>query len=89
MAGILGLNSLNNRTKAMRANSGVTLCLSDPDAPYRYWEVRGKVVAITGEAADDPGRSGRGRRNRPWLPFQWKATGHGHWFLVGVCPRGK
>ena len=40
------------KDKAMRANPAVTLCISDPDEPYRYLEVRGKVVEITTEGAD-------------------------------------
>jgi PPOX class probable F420-dependent enzyme len=49
------INSAQGRAKdkAMRANPAVTLCISDPDNPYRYLEVRGKVVDITTEGADE------------------------------------
>ena len=48
------INSAQGRAKdkAMRADPAVTLCISDPDNPYRYLEVRGKVVEITTEGAD-------------------------------------
>lgn len=48
------INSAQGRLKdkAMRANASVTLCISDPDNPYRFLEVRGKVVEITTEGAD-------------------------------------
>jgi hypothetical protein len=36
----------------MRANAAVTLCISDPENPYRFLEVRGKVVDITTDGAD-------------------------------------
>ena len=40
------------KDKAMRANPAVTLCISGPDNPYRYLEVRGKVADIFSEGAD-------------------------------------
>ena len=48
------INSAEGRMKdkAMRANASVTVCISDPDNPYRHLEVRGKVVEITTEGAD-------------------------------------
>lgn len=48
------INSAQGRLKdrAMRANPAVTLCISDPENPYRFLEVRGKVVEITTEGAD-------------------------------------
>lgn len=36
----------------MRGNPQVALSLQDPDNPYRYLEVRGRVVEITEEGAD-------------------------------------
>ena len=50
----LVINSAQGRVKdrAMRANASVTLCISDPDNPYRFLEVRGKVSEITSEGAD-------------------------------------
>lgn len=48
------VNSARGRLKDknMRRNSYVALSLQDPDNPYRYLEVRGKVVEITEEGAD-------------------------------------
>ena len=50
----LVINSSVGRVKdrAMRANASVTLCISDPDNPYRFLEVRGKVSEITKDGAD-------------------------------------
>ena len=39
------------KDKNMRARPNVTLCISDPDDPYRYLQVSGKVVAITEKGA--------------------------------------
>lgn len=48
------INSAQGRVKdkSMRANASVTVCISDPDQPYRYLEVRGKVAEITTDGAD-------------------------------------
>jgi PPOX class probable F420-dependent enzyme len=48
------INSARGRLKdrAMRADAHVTLCLLDPDNPYRYLEVRGRVQEITEQGAD-------------------------------------
>ncbi len=54
--GVLGVvNSAKGRRKDknMRRDPRVSLALSDPDNPYRYLEVRGKVVEITEQGADD------------------------------------
>jgi PPOX class probable F420-dependent enzyme len=47
------VNSARGRLKDknMRARPDVTLCISDPDDPYRYLQVSGKVVAITEKGA--------------------------------------
>jgi hypothetical protein len=37
----------------MRRNPRVTLAISDPENPYRYLEVRGQVVEITEDGADE------------------------------------
>ena len=49
------VNSAKGRRKDknMRANPSVSIALSDPDNPYRYLEVRGKVVEVTEEGADE------------------------------------
>jgi len=48
------VNSARGRQKDknMQANSRVALSILDPDNPYRYLEIRGKVDAITEEGAD-------------------------------------
>ena len=48
-------NSALGRTKDknVRRDPRVTITLQDPDNPYRYLEVRGRVVGITQEGADE------------------------------------
>jgi PPOX class probable F420-dependent enzyme len=48
------INSAKGRVKDrnMRRDPRVTLAIQDPDNPYRYLEVRGRVVNITEEGAD-------------------------------------
>lgn len=48
------INSAKGRVKDrnMRRDPRVTLSIQDPDNPYRYLEVRGRVVEITEEGAD-------------------------------------
>ena len=47
------INSALGRVKdeAMRQTPHVALAISDPDNPYRYIQIRGKVVEITEEGA--------------------------------------
>jgi PPOX class probable F420-dependent enzyme len=49
------VNSARGRQKEknLQKNSRVALSILDPDNPYRYLEIRGKVDAITEEGADD------------------------------------
>jgi PPOX class probable F420-dependent enzyme len=49
------VNSARGRQKDknMRRNPKVALSIMDPDNPYRYLEVRGRVVEITEEGADE------------------------------------
>ena len=49
------INSAKGRVKDknMRRDSRVSLSLQDPENPYRYLEVRGRVVEITEAGADD------------------------------------
>ncbi len=49
------VNSAKGRRKDrnMRNDPRVAIAISDPDNPYRYLEVRGKVVEITEKGADD------------------------------------
>ena len=48
------VNSARGRQKDknMQKNSQVALSIMDPDNPYRYLEVRGKVTEITEQGAD-------------------------------------
>ena len=48
------INSAEGRVKDknMRARPAVTLCIQDPANPYRYLQIRGRVVEITEEGAD-------------------------------------
>ena len=48
------LNSARGRLKDrnMRRDPRVALSLCDPDSPYRYLEIRGRVIEITGDGAD-------------------------------------
>ena len=41
------------KDKNMKARPQVAVCISDPDNPYRYLQIRGKVVASTHEGADE------------------------------------
>jgi len=49
------VNSAKGRVKDknMRRDPRVSIALQDPANPYRYLEVRGKVVEITEKGADD------------------------------------
>ena len=49
------VNTAKGRRKDqnMRRNPRVSLALIDPDNPYRYLEIRGRVVEITEQGADD------------------------------------
>lgn len=48
------VNSARGRQKDrnMRRNAAVALSMADPDNPYRYLEVRGRVVEITEQGAE-------------------------------------
>ncbi len=48
------VNSAKGRQKDlnMRREPRVSLCLMDPENPYRYLEIRGRVVRVTEDGAD-------------------------------------
>ena len=48
------LNSVKGRVKDrnIRARPTIALCISDPNNPYRYLQIRGRVVEITMDAAE-------------------------------------
>jgi len=49
------INSVTGRLKDrnMRARPNVTLCIADPRDPYRYLQVRGRIVEITTKDAEE------------------------------------
>ena len=49
------INSAAGRIKDrnMRSRPNVALCIADPDNPYRYLQLRGRVVEITTAGADE------------------------------------
>jgi PPOX class probable F420-dependent enzyme len=49
------INSVTGRIKDrnMRARPKVVLCIADPKDPYRYLQVRGKIVEITAQDAEE------------------------------------
>jgi PPOX class probable F420-dependent enzyme len=49
------INSAEGRVKDrnMRARPQVALCIQDPFNPYRYLQIRGKVVEFTTDGADN------------------------------------
>ena len=52
---LIRINSAEGRLKDrnMRRDPRVTLCLSDPENPYRYLEIQGEVTEITEEGAKE------------------------------------
>lgn len=49
------VNSAHGRQKEknIQHDPRVSLCMTDPENPYRYLEIRGRVVEITEQGADD------------------------------------
>jgi PPOX class probable F420-dependent enzyme len=52
---VIYLNSAEGRVKDrnMRARPQIALAIVDPENPYRYLQIRGRVAEITGEGADE------------------------------------
>jgi PPOX class probable F420-dependent enzyme len=52
--GFVRINSAKGRQKDrnMRREPRISLCVTDPENPYRYVELRGRVVEITETGAD-------------------------------------
>jgi PPOX class probable F420-dependent enzyme len=65
------LNSAEGRLKDrnMRARPNVALCIADPADPYRYLQIRGKIVEFTKAGAEEHidtlNLKYRGNRNYP------------------------
>ena len=53
--GAIRVNTAKGRVKArnMKEGGAVALSIMDPDEPYRYVQVRGKVKRVTESGADD------------------------------------
>lgn len=51
--GVIRVNSAKGRTKTrnMKQGAPVALSIMDPDNPYRYLQIRGKVTSVTEEGA--------------------------------------
>jgi PPOX class probable F420-dependent enzyme len=51
--GVIRVNSAKGRTKTrnMKEGARVALSIMDPDDPYRYLQIRGKVTRVTEEGA--------------------------------------
>ena len=51
--GVIRINSAKGRTKTrnMKVGAPVALAIMDPDNPYRYLQIRGKVTRVTEEGA--------------------------------------
>lgn len=54
-ADVLRVNSAKGRVKDknMRRDPRVSLAIADPENPYRYLQIRGRVVEITEKGADE------------------------------------
>ena len=52
--GVLRVNTAKGRTKARNMTTGarVAIAIQDPDNPYRYLQVRGRVKHMTEQGAD-------------------------------------
>ena len=52
--GVLKVNTAKGRTKARNMKTGATVAVAiqDPENPYRYLQVRGRVKAMTEQGAD-------------------------------------
>ena len=53
--GVIRVNTAKGRVKArnMKEGAAVALSIMDPDEPYRYVQVRGRVKRVTENGADD------------------------------------
>src|SRR5246500_4051825 len=53
--GVIRVNSAKGRTKTrnMKEGAPVALSIMDPDNPYRYMQIRGKVTRVTEQGASE------------------------------------
>jgi PPOX class probable F420-dependent enzyme len=72
VGGHVRVNTARGRVKArnMKEGSPVALAISDPDNPYRYIQIRGRVTRVTEEGAgahiDSLARKYIGQDKYPW-----------------------
>ena len=70
--GVVRINTAKGRVKArnMQQGSPVALSIMDPDNPYRYLQLRGKVTRVTEEGAsahiDSLAKKYLGKDKYPW-----------------------
>ena len=70
--GKIRVNSAKGRTKTrnMKEGAPVALSIMDPDNPYRYMQIRGKVARVTAEGAsahiDALAKKYLGKDKYPW-----------------------
>jgi PPOX class probable F420-dependent enzyme len=70
--GVIRVNSAKGRTKVRNMKEGAPVALSivDPDNPYRYLQVRGKVTRVVEEGAsahiDSLAKKYLGKDRYPW-----------------------
>jgi PPOX class probable F420-dependent enzyme len=70
--GVIRVNSAKGRTKTrnMKQGAPVALSIMDPDNPYRYLQVRGKVTRVSEEGAsshiDSLAKKYLGQDKYPW-----------------------
>src|SRR3974390_3934659 len=70
--GVIRVNTAKGRVKArnMKQGAPVALSIMDPDNPYRYLQVRGKVTRVTEEGAsthiDSLAKKYIGQDKYPW-----------------------
>ena len=71
--GVIRVNSAKGRTKTrnMKEGARVALSIMDPDNPYRYLQIRGKVTRVTEEGArahiDSLAKKYIDKDQYPWL----------------------
>ena len=70
--GVIRVNSAKGRTKTRNMQEGASVALSimDPDNPYRYMQIRGKVTRVTEQGAgphiDSLAKKYIGQDKYPW-----------------------
>ena len=64
---LINTNEGRVKDKNMKARSKVAMVIQDPSTPYRYLQVRGEVVEITREGADEHiNKLALRYDNKPW-----------------------